>query len=98
MTLVQKGAILLLLKRNTHQNKTTMTTSKGFQLTSDQNAAIVALKAVQKIEENNKFANGDLWNNIQDQIDQIEEAARQTYISGDDKGYSPILCDQFHNA
>ncbi len=60
-----------------------MTTSKGFQLTSDQNAATVALKAVQKIEENNKFANGDLWNNIQDQIDQIEYAAEYAYKNAD---------------
>jgi competence protein ComGF len=75
-----------------------MTTSKGHPLTANQNAAIVALKAVQQIEENNKFANGQLWNNIQDQIDDIEEAARQTYINGEDKGYIPILCDQFHNA
>jgi hypothetical protein len=75
-----------------------MTTSKGHPLTADQNAAIVALRAVQQIEENNNFANGQLWNNIQDQIDHIEEAARQRYINGDETGYSAILCDQFHNA
>jgi hypothetical protein len=60
-----------------------MTTTKGFPITSDQNAAIIALKAVQLIEENNNFANGELWNNIQDQIEEIEYAAEYAYKNAD---------------
>lgn len=60
-----------------------MTTSKGYTLTADQNAAIVALKAVQQIEENNSFANGDLWNNIQNEIEVIEAEAEYADIKAD---------------
>ena len=64
-----------------------MTTSKGYSLTAEQNAAIVALRNVQKIEEGNGFANGDLWNNIQDQIELIENEARNTYIYAESLTY-----------
>ena len=67
-----------------------MTTSKGYTLTADQNSAIVALKAVQKIEENNNFSNGDLWNNIQDQIEMIESEARSAYVNADSIEYCKL--------
>jgi hypothetical protein len=54
-------------------------TASRFPLTSDQNAAIIALIAVQKIEENNNFANGDLWNIIQGEIDAIHAQAEYNY-------------------
>lgn len=59
-----------------------MKTSR-FPLTADQNAAIIALEAVQNIEMNNNFANGDLWNNIQDQIDAIHAQAEYNYKNED---------------
>jgi hypothetical protein len=52
-------------------------------LTSNQNSAIIALKEVQKIEELNNFANGDLWNNIQAEIEAIQESARYSYVYSD---------------
>jgi len=63
-----------------------MTTSKGYKLTADQAAAMTALLKIQEMEENNNFANGDLWNNIQYQIEAIEKQARQNEL---DKYSSP---------
>ena len=67
-----------------------MTTSNNYPLTANQNAAIQALKAVQQIEKNNNFANGDLWNNIQDQIDSIETEARNAYLNADSIEYQRL--------
>jgi hypothetical protein len=50
-----------------------------FPLTADQNAAVIVLQAVQNIEENNNFANGDLWNNIQGEIEAIFAQAEYNY-------------------
>ena len=64
-----------------------MKTSKGFPLTSDQNAAILSMKVVQANEINNNFANGDLWNNIQEQIELIEKQAERNYKNADHIAY-----------
>ena len=54
-----------------------MTTSKGYPLTADQNAVVIKLKEIMEIEENNNFANGDVWDNASDMLDEIEATARQ---------------------
>jgi hypothetical protein len=49
-----------------------MTTTNGYQLTANESAVIVKMQEILRIEENNNFANGDLWNEISDKISDIE--------------------------